>query len=266
MYEKYWSLNDKPFRNTPDPHYLFFSRQHEEALTRMLYTITEGQGAMMLTGDYGCGKTLLCRALLDELDPARFEVALVPYPNLTATEFLQEILRQFGYETEGLSKVELLHQLSECLLDNQARGCSTLVIVDEAQIVLERMTLEEIRLLLNFQQDRRFYLTLLLMGQPELRERVESMPQLLQRLSICYHIGPFDEEDSVRYMDHRLNIAGNTNAIFTRGAEKLIAAASEGVPRRINNVADMALLVGFGQKAPVVDDAIVQQVVADMEA
>ena len=111
MYEAHWELDDKPFRNTPDPHYLFFSRQHEEALTRMLYAITEGQGAMMLTGDYGCGKTLLTRTLLDELSPDKYEVALIPYPNLTAIELLREILDQFGYDAQSFDKVQLLRTL-----------------------------------------------------------------------------------------------------------------------------------------------------------
>ncbi len=266
MYEQYWQLSDKPFRNTPDPHYLFFSRQHEEALTRLLYTITEGQGAMMLTGEYGCGKTLLCRCLLDELDPARWEAALVPYPNLGATELLREILRQFGYASGEMSKVELLQTLTECLLENHARGRNTLIVIDEAQLVLDRLTLEEIRLLLNFQQDRKFYLSLLLLGQPELREKVEEMPQLLQRLSVRYHLPPLGREDSRRYLAHRLAVAGGRHEIFTREAEELIITAAEGVPRRINNLSDLALLAGFGQRAPVVDDEIVRQVVADMEA
>ncbi|MBN2711646.1 MAG: AAA family ATPase [Planctomycetes bacterium] len=264
MYEKYWALDDKPFRNTPDPHYLFFSKQHEEAITRILYAITEGQGAVMLTGDYGCGKTLITRVLLDELDPDRFEVAYIPYSNLTAKEFLQEILRQFGYETKGLEKVELLQVLSECLLDNHSRGCSTIVVVDEAQMILDHMTMEEIRLLLNFQQNRKFFLTLVLVGQPELRDRVEEMPQLLQRLSIRYHIGPLSEEDSFRYMSHRLKVAGGKHEILTRDAERLIASVGEGVPRKMNNIADMSLLVGFGQKAPLVDEEIVRQVAVDM--
>lgn len=265
MYEKYWSLRDKPFRNTPDPDYLFFSRQHEEALTRMLYAITEEQGAMMLTGDYGCGKTLLTRVLLDELDPNRFEVALVPYANLTAKEFLQEILRQFGYESMGLEKVELLQVLRDCLISHRSRGLRTIVIVDEAQMIMDKMTMEEIRLLLNFQQDRRFYLTMILIGQPELRRRVEAIPQLLQRLSIRYHIGRLDEEDSYRYLSHRLHIAGTRDDVFTRDAERRIAKAAEGVPRRMNNLADMSLLVGFGQRSPVVDEDVVQQVIADMD-
>jgi general secretion pathway protein A len=265
MYEKYWSLNDRPFRNTPDPHYLYFSRQHEEAMTRMLYTITEGQGAMMLTGDYGCGKTLLSHILLDELDPERFEVALIHYPNLSATELLQEILRQFGYDTQGMNKVQLLQLLQGFLLANQACGCMTLIIIDEAQMVLDRMTMEEIRLLLNFQQDRRFLLTLFLLGQPELRQRIQESPQLLERLSIRFHVGNFDEEEALTYLTHRLEIAGGTNEIFTREAERMIVTASQGVPRRINNLADMALMLAFGQKAPVVDEEIVHRVVADME-
>lgn len=265
MYEQYWSLNDKPFRNTPDPHYFYFSRQHEEAMTRMLYAITEGQGAMMLTGDYGCGKTLLCRALLDELDPTRYEAALVPYPNLTAKELLEEILRQFGYDSYGLSKVELLHVLHQALLAHREAGRHTLVVVDEAQMLTDTMAMEELRLLLNFQQDRRFYLTLLLLGQPELRDRVEAMPQLQQRLGIRYHLGTFDAEDSIGYLTHRMGVAGGRGDIFTREAERLIATHAGGVPRKMNNLADMALLVGYGQKAPVVDEEIVRQVARDMD-
>jgi general secretion pathway protein A len=138
--------------------------------------------------------------------------------------------------------------------------------VDEAQMILDHMTMEEIRLLLNFQQDRRFMLTLFLVGQPELLQKVEDMPQLQQRLSIRFHIGPLEEEESFRYMGHRLHVAGVKQELFTRDAEKLIASAGEGVPRKINNLADMALLVGYGQHSPVVDEDVVRKVVADMTA
>lgn len=263
MYEAYWELDDKPFRNTPDPHYLFFSRQHEEALTRMLYAITEGEGAMMLTGEYGCGKTLLARALLDELDPERFEVALIPYPNLTAEELLREILRQFGQNVREKNKTDLLHLLTNCLLAHHAQGATTLIVIDEAQIVTDRLTLEEIRLLLNFQQDRRFYLTLFLIGQPELREKIAAMPQLSQRISIRHHLQPLGLEEARRYLAHRLAVAGGKNEIFTREAERLLVEAARGIPRLLNNLADMALLAGFGQKAPLIDEEIVRQVIAD---
>jgi len=264
MYESYWSLHDKPFRNTPDPHYLFFARQHEEAMTRMLYAITEGQGGMMLTGDYGCGKTLLSRTLIDELDPSRYEVALVPYPNISAMELLHEVLSQFGYSTQGMCKVELLSLLADCLQQHNARGRSTIILIDEAQMILDQMTMEEIRLLLNFQQDRRFYLTMILFGQPELRQKIEELPQLSQRLGMRFHVGPFDNADASAYLRHRLAVAGSQGEIFTREAESLITSASGGIPRKINAIADLALLVGFGQKSPVIDEVIIRQVLADM--
>ncbi len=266
MYEAYWQLTDKPFRNTPDPHYLYFAKQYEEALTRMLYAVTEGQGAMLLTGEVGCGKTMLSRAILDELDPERYEVALVPYPNLSAEDLLREILGQFGYEAKGLTKAQLLQLLTRCLNEHYARGCMSVIMVDEGQMVLDEATLEELRLLLNFQQDRRFFLALILMGQPELRERVEATPQFLQRLNIRYHVGPLDEKESLRYINHRLAIAGGRDDIFTREAETLVAHASAGVPRRINSIADTVLLVGCGQQAPVIDEEIVQQVLDDLHA
>lgn len=266
MYERYWHLEDKPFRNTPDPHYLFFSRRHEEALTRMLYCITEGQGAMMLTGEYGCGKTMLSRVLLDELDPERYEVAYIPYSSLTATEFLVEILRQFGCDVAGRSKVQLLHALSDCLLAFHAAGRHTIILVDEAHLILDTMTLEEIRLLLNFQQDRTFYLTLLLVGQPQLRDRVATMPQLLQRLHVQYHLDALDTEDALRYLRHRIAVAGGRSDIFTREAERAILQEGAGVPRRINSLADMALLCGFGRKMPVVDEELVHAVARDLKA
>lgn len=265
MYERYWQLEDKPFRNTPDPHYLFFSKRHEEALTRMLYCITEGQGAMMLTGEYGCGKTMLSRVLLDELDPERYEVAYIPYSSLTATEFLVEILRQFGCDVTGRSKVQLLHALSDCLRAFHAAGRHTIILVDEAHLILDTMTLEEIRLLLNFQQDRKFYLTMLLVGQPQLRDRVADMPQLLQRLHVQYHLRALEPEDALRYLRHRIAVAGGRSDIFTRDAERAILQEGGGIPRRINSIADMALLCGFGKKMPVVDEELIHAVARDLK-
>lgn len=265
MYEKYWSLADKPFRNTPDPHYFYFSRQHEEALTRALYVITEGQGAMMLTGDCGCGKTMVTRTLVDELDPDRFEVALLAYPNLSASGFLSELLRQFGYEPSGWEKAQMLKNLSDFLHATSERGASTLIIIDEAQMILDQNMLEEIRLLLNFQQDRKFFLTLVLTGQPELKNLVEDKPQLSQRLSVRYHIGAMSNEEALAYFSHRLKIAGGNRDIFTREAEEEIIRNSRGIPRRINHLADMALLIGFGKKQALIDRDIIVQILADLE-
>lgn len=269
MYEKYWRLTDKPFRNTPDPQYFFFARQYEEALARAIYVVTEGQGAMLLTGDCGCGKTLLTRVLVDELDPARFEVALVPYPNLEPDELLGEILRQFGFEVTDIarmSKPEKLERLEAFLAASQRRGASTIVIVDEGQVVHNDQTLEEIRLLLNFQQAKSFFLSLILVGQPELRERIDTLPQLSQRLTVKYHIGALSAEDSRAYLRHRVRTAGGAEDIFTGGAETLIIEAANGIPRNLNKISDLALLTGFGKSSPLIDEDIVREVVNDLHA
>lgn len=269
MYEKYWKLGDKPFRNTPDPHYFFFARQYEEALARAIYVVTEGQGAMLLTGDCGCGKTLLTRVLVDELDPARFEVALVPYPNLEPDELVGEILRQFGFDISDIarmSKPEMLERLEAFLMASQRRGASTLVIVDEGQVVHNDETLEEIRLLLNFQQAKSFFLSLILVGQPELRERINGLPQLSQRLTVKYHLTGLSSEDARSYLHHRLQIAGGDAELFTRGAENLIIESAGGVPRNINKISDLALLTGFGKSTPLIDEDIVREVVNDLRA
>jgi general secretion pathway protein A len=266
LYENYWRLRDKPFRNTPDPRYFHFSRQHEEALARALYVVTEGQGAMLLTGECGCGKTLVTRALVDELDPARFEVALIPYPNLNPEELIREMLRQFGFDAEGWTKQRMLERLSAFLHRTRERGASTLAIVDEGQLVADDLTLEEIRLLLNFQQDQSFCLTLILVGQPELRERVETKPQLSQRLTIRHHIGPLSPEDARKYLVHRLAVAGGGSDIFTGGAEDILIEESRGIPRRINLIADLALLAGFGKNLPLIDEDLMREVVRDLGA
>ena len=263
MYEKYWKLTDKPFRNTPDPHYFYFARQYEEALARALYVVTEGQGAMLLTGDCGCGKTLLTRILVDELDPARFEVALIPYPNLDPQELLGEILRQFGFDISGLSKPEMFERMENFLLAARKRGATTLVIVDEGQVVHNDETLEEIRLLLNFQQAQSFFLSLILVGQPELRERIEGLPQLSQRLTVKYHIAGLEPEDCRRYLRHRLSVAGSDGEIFTSGAENLMIENSGGIPRKLNYLADLSLLTGFGKSSPLVDEDVVREVMND---
>lgn len=265
MYEAHWGLADKPFRNTPDPHYLYFSRQHEEALTRILYCILEGQGGVMVSGEIGCGKTLLSRILIDELSPEKFEVASIVHSSLDAAGLLREMIRQFGIESAAPDKTTLLGLLGECFRAHQKAGRQTVIIIDEAQLAIDQDTLEELRLLLNFQQDRKFAVTLILLGQPELRESVKKSPQFLQRLNVRYHIGPLSREESLEYLRHRLAVAGGRHDIFTREAEELIAAASHGVPRRINGIADMALLAGFGQKAPLVDAELVRKAIADLQ-
>lgn len=266
MYESYWGLREKPFSNTPDPRYLYLSPAHEEAMTRLLYAVTETRGGVLLTGDYGCGKTLLTRVLLAELDPSRFEVALITHPNLSPDEILRELMYQFGAPWSAGGKSALLRSFASFLLACDARGRGVVVVVDEAQLVTSRLSLEELRLLLNLQKDDRFLLTLVLSGQPELRGVVDSVPQFKQRLTLRCHIGPLDEKESAQYILHRLRMAGARRPVFSRDALAAVHTASTGVPRVINSLCDFALLVGFGRRAKCVDDEIVWQVAGEVAA
>lgn len=265
MYEKHWGLSDKPFRNTPDPHYFYFSPQHEEALARMLYCLLEGQGGMLLSGEVGCGKTMLARVLLDTLDAERFEVAYLTYSSLHAAEFLREILRQFGVITDQHDKAKLLSFLAACIKMHQIAGRTTIIIVDEAQLASDAVTLEEMRLMMNFQYDRKYCVNLILLGQPEIREQIKSSPQFLQRLTVRQHLNSLDIEDARNYLHHRLRIAGGREDIFTAPAERALITAAQGIPRRINGLADMALLAGYAKKSPLVDEEIVNQAIKDGE-
>jgi len=262
MYLQYWELSEKPFELTPDPKYVYYSKEHEEALLRLIYTVRDAKGAMMLTGGYGCGKTVLSRVFLNELSGPRFEVALITNPRYNAKELLVEILYQLGgdrhdYKTKG----ELLHLFNDMIYRNLESRKETVIVIDEAQAIEDLETFEELRLLLNFQQNNRFLITLMLIGQPELRLRLKELPQLRQRLIIEYHLNPLDEKDCMQYIDHRLKIAGAKREIFDVRAKKKIFKYSSGIPRVINGIADIALLVGLSENRKVVDEQLVEKVV-----
>ena len=263
MYTKYWNLYEKPFELTPDPKYVYYSKAHEDALLRLMYTVRDAKGAMLLTGGYGCGKTILSRVFLNELvGMNRYEVALMTNPRYNAKEFLVEIVYQLGGERHDYkSKGELLHIFNEMIYRNLENHKETVIVVDEAQAIEDLETFEEFRLLLNFQQNNRFLLTVILIGQPELRVRLKSLPQLRQRLMIEYHLNPLDEKECNQYIDHRLRVAGAQTEIFEPRAKKLIFRCSSGIPRVVNGIADIALLVGYSENKKVIDEAFLQRVV-----
>ncbi|MCK5306868.1 MAG: AAA family ATPase, partial [Candidatus Omnitrophica bacterium] len=189
MYEAYWGLREKPFENTPDPRFIYYSQRHEEALSRMLYVIRERKGAGILTGEYGSGKTLLSRVLLEELSSEQYHSALIFNPMLPSMELVKEIIYQLGGDTSSLlSKTDLLHYLNDILYKNRDDDKNTVIVVDEAQAISEESGFEELRLLLNFQLNDNFLLTLILLGQPELKEKIKNLPQLRQRLAVRYHL------------------------------------------------------------------------------
>src|SRR5438445_639690 len=166
MYEAYWELTEPPFDNTPNAKFFYLSPEHEEALVRLVYTVRHRKGCGMLTGEYGCGKTTLSRALIQRLEAERYEIGLLTNPSWNAVDFLRETLYQLGQKSTEKGKPELLHQLYDVFFRNFREGRDTVVIVDEAQLIDDDAVFEELRLLMNFQTDDRFLVTILLIGSP----------------------------------------------------------------------------------------------------
>ncbi|MCK4639750.1 MAG: AAA family ATPase [Candidatus Marinimicrobia bacterium] len=253
MYTEYWKLTAKPFENSPDPRFLYHSAEHDEALMRLLYAIQSSKGAALLTGEYGCGKTLLMHTIVNELSSGQFNIAYLTNPRWSANELVQEILYQLEITSNGTSRIEMLHSLNDFLFDNVRNGKHIIIIVDEAQIIGDYETFEELRLLLNFQLNDRFLLTLFLVGQPELNDMIKKIPQLNQRIALRYHLKRFSYEDTKAYIWYRLYIAGRNNPIYTEAALKEIYNYSQGTPRTINNICDLSLVIGFGKHLEQID-------------
>jgi general secretion pathway protein A len=272
MYEAYWNLEEKPFINTPDPRFLYYSQEHEEALSRLMYAVQNNMGGCLLTGVFGCGKTLLNQALIDNLDrTGSYKIALVANPFLSHIELLRMIAYNLGADNLPEKKTELLtdfllQKLEEILRNNNDDGKHTVVIIDEAHIIEDKLIFEELRLLLNFQLKDRFLLTLILSGQPELKKSVDNIKQLSQRIPVRYHLERFNLEDTRNYILHRLHVAGRAAPVFKEETYKLISERSGGIPRRINHICDMSLLVGFSKRVELIGDDIVNDVVKDLES
>ncbi len=264
MYLSYWGLAARPFHPTPDPRFLYRSLQHEEALGRLHYTITAGLGAALLTGVFGCGKTLVIHTLLRELPAERYKVALITHPQLSYVELLLTIAHDLGVErlpsarSEVLASV-LVDKIRTSLGQNHKEGKETVVIVDEAHAIEDPSLMEGLRMLLNFQTDERFLLTLILSGQPELNRKIEELRQFEQRLSIKWHLDVFTATETYAYIHHRMSVAGSKRRVFTDEALSAIHTASGGIPRRINRLCELSLLNGFAVKSDLIDQDIVSQ-------
>jgi general secretion pathway protein A len=264
MYEAYWGLSEPPFDNSPNPKFFYLSPEHEEALVRLVYTVRHRKGCGMLTGEYGCGKTTLSRALIQRLEAERYEIGLLTNPSWTAIDFLREVLYQLGVETRETAKPELLHLLNDVFFRNFQGGRDTVIIVDEAQLIEDDAVFEELRLLMNFQTDDRFLVTVLLIGSPELVAKVRRLKHLDQRIAIRYHLNTLDDTHTANYIGHRLKMAGQPNVMFTDEAIKLIFDFTRGTPREINNLCDISLLVGYSRRVREIDEKIVAEVIKDM--
>lgn len=261
MYEQYWGLKEKPFENTPDPKFFYSSTQHEEALARMLYTVREFKGAGLLTGIYGCGKTLLARALLKELQKDVYKVAIINNPKLDDVEMLRMIAYNLGSHDVPTRKADVLIKLETIFKENLMDGKKTVIIIDEAHAIEDNNIFEEIRLLLNYQLEDKFLLTILLLGQPELKEKVENIKQLNQRIAMRYHLTSLNQKETEEYISHRLKIAQAKQNPFLPEAIEIIYQRSGGIPRRINHICDTALLSAMGAEIKIINKNFIQEVI-----
>lgn len=269
MYEEYWGLKEKPFENVPDPRFLYHSKQHDEGLARLLYAVEEQKPVAMLTGVFGCGKTLLAKSLFAELNQNIYYSAYVPNPHFQPLELLRAIARSLGAEGLPSKSTEMsgdyfLEVIESIMVNNDKDGKKTILVIDEAHILTNPESFEELRMLLNYQVETHPLFTLILMGQPELRERVQKHKQLLQRIPIAYHLGPMDIEDVSGYIDHRWNIATDRNDPFTEVSRKAVFENSGGIPRRINQICDMALLVGCQNNEKELDTSSIAEAVESL--
>lgn len=266
MYTDYFGLSDKPFAITPDPRYLFLSRRHEEALAHLVYGVQEGGGFVQLTGEVGTGKTTLIKALLERL-PDTVDVAFIFNPRMTAFEFLAAACDEFHvpYVASEATVKTLIDALNRKLLDAHAQGRRVVLIVDEAQN-FHSDVLEQIRLLTNLETTKLKLLQIILVGQPELRDLLarRDLRQLAQRVTARYHLVPMTRDEVAAYVEHRLQIAGMTRPLFTRGALRAVWQHSSGVPRLVNVICDRALLGAYASEASEVSARIVHTAVQEV--
>ncbi len=267
MYEQYWGLNEPPFSLTPDPRFLYLSRKHEDALMMLHYAITRNKGAAMLCGDIGYGKTTVSRKLLELLDPVAYKVVLIVDPVLSPSQMHQEILSQLGVTTNSKNRQTLVNTLHNHLLCAYERGQQIVLIVDEAHLIKQTSTFEELRLLLNCQMNDQFLLSLLLMGQLEIKRKIEKVPALKQRLSIRYELKGLDQNETGEMIMHRLRIAGYLGEMspFLPDAVYEIHKYTEGTPRIISQLADNALLVAMSQKSQRIDGVTMHGIIQDFD-
>jgi len=263
MYENFYGLKERPFALLPDPSFLYMSKRHATALTLLQYSIQNRQGFTVITGEVGCGKTTLINRLLDEVGP-ELRVGLINFTHNNFGEMAEWIMMAYGLEYKGKTQVELYDDFVQFLIREYAAGHPVVLIVDEAQN-LGVKGLEEIRMLSNVNAQKDYLLHLILVGQPELHDLLKKheLRQLTQRVSVAYNLEPFSFGDVAAYIAHRMKVAGGDPAVFAPEAVRLIAAASDGIPRLVNTLCDLCLVYGFSAEQAKIDGATVRSVLRD---
>lgn len=269
IYESYFGFTESPFSLTPDPKYLFLSQKHKEALAHLSYGVQQRKGFVAVFGEVGTGKTTLCRAFLDTLDSENYEVALIYNPALTDIEFLWAINTEFKIDATQESKYTLISQLNHFLLEANQQGKNVVLIIDEAQ-ALDFRVLEQIRLISNLETETDKLMQIVLIGQLELEDILtqHKLRQLNQRIMVRSYLKPLDLDETIKYIEHRLRIAGGSKDVeklFTRRAYRTLHRYTNGVPRLINVLADRVLLVAYSLNKRKVTNRIVRKAIDDLE-
>ena len=267
MYERFYGFNEKPFSVTPDTKFFFPSEKHEEALNSLIFSVMDRKGFAVVTGEIGSGKTTVWHVLLNKLDRGT-KVGLVTNTNLTPKQMIMAILEEFEIPfKERWPKVKLLSLLNRFLIEQISLGLNVVLVIDEAQN-LSASALEEVRMLSNLETEKEKLIQIILMGQPELRDilTLKELEQLRQRISVYFHILSLNSQETRRYIEHRLKVAGsNGEAIFEEAALNKIHSYSGGIPRRINTICDRALLTGYTRDCRNITEDIVEEVVKEID-
>ena len=266
MYETYYGLSAKPFQLRPDPHFFFGSKGHKRAMAYLEYGLSQGEGFIVITGEVGAGKTTLVRNLLNKIPTDQIVAAHIVNTSLDPEDTLRMVVSSFGLPYEGASKAELLNRLEQFLRGVDRQGKRALLVIDEAQNLNAR-TVEELRMLSNFQTDDRSLLQTFLLGQPEFRATLHSpgMQQLRQRVIASYHLGPMDAQETRAYVEHRLATVGwQGDPAFDDGAHAAIFGYSGGIPRKTNTLMDRVLLMGYLEEMHAFGEADINTVVRDI--
>ena len=267
MYEAFFGFDRAPFNNTPDTSFYFPSERHNEALAQLLYTIQQKKGFAVLTGEIGAGKTTLCRNLLRQLDEEKTRTAIITNPRLTGIQLLYAVAKEFGIPTPEIHRVAILESINQFLIDMLGKDVNVVLIIDEAQN-LPLATLEEVRLISNLETETEKLVQILLLGQPELRKKLEhpSLVQLRQRVAMRYHLQALDEEETSKYIEHRMALAGpNHRARFSSRAISMIYRYSGGIPRLINLLSDRVLIAAYAGETEKIGGKEVMEAIHEIE-
>jgi putative secretion ATPase (PEP-CTERM system associated) len=267
MYERFYELRERPFALSPDPDYLYPSRVHREALDYLRYGLESHAGFVVITGEIGSGKTTLLQTLLRGLD-AQTTVGRIVNTMLEPRELLETIMIDFGLDPAGRSKPIMLRDLAEYLVDQRLAGRLILLVIDEAQN-LSLAALEELRMLSNLETEKSKLLQIVLVGQPNLRDKLAApeLEQLRQRITVSYHLSPLDAEETAKYINHRLRRASTGVPLeFPRDVTDIVHTRSRGVPRIINVICDATLVFGYAEERRQIDAALMADVLVELEA